>query len=511
MIFFKIFLRIAQITGFSVLLAGCVATGQGIGSGPSTSFVTTPSVDKPPSAKKAQEAIEVLDLTYLQAIEVSQKVGAEVFKDSVIEVRPDFGLVGIFNRSFWMGDVRVIVEPKLVRNLNSPKEFGIIFDVKSEGVGRNMSLLPGYGVSNFLDGLANHRISKGIPTKRFTNYEILRDKGVVETVAASIPTSYAGFQSFIEQGGGRAPYEGIWSEAAGKYTLGVIRTPEDREFPVKAFILESKVPNWLPGEIKIKFRRPPDRGAVTASYYLESKVEIGTTWRVTEGLIEAVAAPIERFQIAFVQQHSGSTPIAAGRPVRGSGTAWAVADGTFVTNQHVIEGARRILVGFKESSPVEARLLIADKRLDLAVLQLPTGQGKYPPIPFSRNLAENGTKVFAIGFPLASKLGDQPRITDGLINAQDGYQQDVTRYQISAAVNPGNSGGPLLDEKGNVLGVVVEKLTGADGINFAIKSNYLASLLEQVGVSPLAPLSQTLSPVEIASKYRNSVLPVWVE
>lgn len=495
----------------SLALIGCVATGQGIGSGGSASLTAGNSLSTSGTTIKAQEEIEVLDLNYAEAIKISQQVGIEVFKDSTVEVREDLGLVGIFNRSFWKGDVRVLVEPKLVRNLNTPKDIGIIFDVKSEGVGPNMSLLPGYGVSAFLEGLAGYRASHQIPTKKFQNYEVLKDKGVTEVIAAGVPTTYVGFQSFLEQGGGRASYEGIWTEAAGKYTLGVIRTPEDREFPVKAFILDSKAPNWRPGEVKIKFRRSLDRGVVTAAYYLESKAEIGTTWRVSEGLIEVVASGIEKFRATFVQQHSADLALSHGRPVRGSGTAWALTtDGVFVTNHHVIEGARRILVGFRESTPVEAKLLISDKRLDLAILQLPKDRA-YAAIPVSKSLLENGSRVFAIGFPLTTKLGDQPRITDGLVNAQVGYQQDVTRYQISAAINPGNSGGPLLDDKGNVAGVIVEKLSGAEGINFAIKSSYLSSLLQQISIKPGAPADQALNAVEIAARYRNSVLPVWIE
>ncbi len=333
----------------------------------------------------------------------------------------------------------------------------------------------------------------------------------VDRISASIPISYEGFKSYIDQGSARAVYEGIWVEATGKYTIGIVRTPEDKVFPVKGFILDSKPKNWRSGEVKIKFRRSLDRGVVTGSLFLENKEEIGATWRVTGELLELVASGNDFLRSVYVKQYPEGSAGFESKPISGSGTAWAISEnGIFVTNHHVIDGAKKIWVGFRDSTPMEGRVLISDRRLDLAIIRVDS-KSRYYPLPMTASPAENGSRVYAIGFPHTSKLGDQAKISDGLISGQAGFQQDVTRYQISAPINPGNSGGPLLDDRGNVVGVIVEKLSGAESVNFAIKSTYVASLLEQIGMKTPPPNTRITTPVDLANKYKSSILPVWVE
>ena len=75
-------------------------------------------------------------------------------------------------------------------------------------------------------------------------------------------------------------------------------------------------------------------------------------------------------------------------------------------------------------------------------------------------------------------MGDEIKLTTGVISSKTGYQGDVAMYQISAPIQPGNSGGPLFDSKGNVIGIISAKHKGAENVGYAIKTSYLKNLIE---------------------------------
>ena len=89
-------------------------------------------------------------------------------------------------------------------------------------------------------------------------------------------------------------------------------------------------------------------------------------------------------------------------------------------------------------------------------------------------------------------MGDEIKLTNGIISSKSGFQGDVTAYQISAPVQPGNSGGPLFDEKGNLIGVINAKHLGAENASYAIKSSYLINL---INLMPSVPVLQTVSTI----------------
>jgi S1-C subfamily serine protease len=89
-------------------------------------------------------------------------------------------------------------------------------------------------------------------------------------------------------------------------------------------------------------------------------------------------------------------------------------------------------------------------------------------------------------------MGDEVKLTNGIISSKSGFQGDVTSYQISAPIQPGNSGGPLFDGKGNVIGTVNAKHDGAENVSYAIKTSYLINLIDLL---PTPPKFQTISTV----------------
>ncbi|MEZ7938527.1 MAG: trypsin-like peptidase domain-containing protein, partial [Schleiferiaceae bacterium] len=92
--------------------------------------------------------------------------------------------------------------------------------------------------------------------------------------------------------------------------------------------------------------------------------------------------------------------------------------------------------------------------------------------------------MFVLGFPYAlSLLGSEVKLTDGKISSQSGFQGYSKTYQISAPIQPGNSGGPLFNDDGDVIGVVSSKFTEGENVGYAIKSDYLLNLLESNNIN----------------------------
>ncbi len=179
--------------------------------------------------------------------------------------------------------------------------------------------------------------------------------------------------------------------------------------------------------------------------------------------------------------------------ISGSGSIISES-GLVVTNYHVIEDRSDILVYLPQiNREFNADLILKDKNNDLAILKLQ--EFKFSeifsnPIPFIVSTSSSsrlGEDVFTLGFPLGEILGKTSKFSSGKINSLFGIQDDPRVYQISNPIQPGNSGGPLFNSKGEFIGIVFSSLNAklffenADiipqNVNFAIKSDYLLNLI----------------------------------
>ena len=84
-------------------------------------------------------------------------------------------------------------------------------------------------------------------------------------------------------------------------------------------------------------------------------------------------------------------------------------------------------------------------------------------------------------------MGEEIKLTNGIVSSRSGYQGDITTYQISAPLQPGNSGGPMFDKKGNVVGIINAGIPGAENVGYAIKSSYLYNLVGSVTSTSIIP------------------------
>jgi S1-C subfamily serine protease len=170
------------------------------------------------------------------------------------------------------------------------------------------------------------------------------------------------------------------------------------------------------------------------------------------------------------------------------GTGFVIsADGHVVTNQHVVDGCVGDIQGnLSGEAPLKLRLVSSDETNDLAVLQAPA---PFKEIATIRDKpVRSGDSVVAIGYPFHGLLTSDFTVTTGIVSSLSGIRNDTRYLQISAAVQPGNSGGPLLDTSGQIVGMVAAKLnamkfvkaTGEipENINFAIKTGMLRDFLD---------------------------------
>lgn len=200
-----------------------------------------------------------------------------------------------------------------------------------------------------------------------------------------------------------------------------------------------------------------------------------------------------------------------------TGTGFVVsANGHVVTNHHVIDGCVGDIQGsLTGAAPVKLRVVSGDETNDLALLQAPSPFREVAVI--KEKPIHSGASVVAIGFPFHGLLSSDFTVTTGIVSSLSGVLNDTRFLQISAAVQPGNSGGPLLSSTGEVVGVVAAKLNALkfvkatgnipENINFAIKTGALRDFLDNSVVPyQTAEMKTELKTTDIASNARGFTL-----
>lgn len=165
-----------------------------------------------------------------------------------------------------------------------------------------------------------------------------------------------------------------------------------------------------------------------------------------------------------------------------SGSAFFINNkGNIITNNHVVErcgGPIKVLYNKKEFS---AKVLSKDANLDLAVLSSDIKPNQY--LKLSKKSGDKLDRVVAAGYPLGYKISDELKLTAGIVSATKGWKDNINEFQIDAALNPGNSGGPVVNDAGNLFGVAVAGLADRQNLNFAIKSKAVKDFLDVNKVS----------------------------
>ncbi len=202
------------------------------------------------------------------------------------------------------------------------------------------------------------------------------------------------------------------------------------------------------------------------------------------------------------------------------GTCFLISkQGYLLTNYHVIKGAKTIQVkgiGNDFTTLYAADVVAYDIDLDLALLKLKNQNLTFEIIPYGLSTETNsqGTKSFVLGFPMTTTMGEEIKVTEGIISAKSGFKGTISQYQFSAAVQPGNSGSPLFNENGDVIGIINAKLQGAEATGYAIKSQYVSSflkLVESITIENNKTITANLSLTDKIAKLKNYIFIVICE
>lgn len=304
------------------------------------------------------------------------------------------------------------------------------------------------------------------------------------------------------------PIEGIWSDTDNKYTIGIIKDPTSKYADYIGVVLKSSAPTWKEGEIKFEFNETASGGAYTGNAYLFNKSRVGTTFILDNGgsllRFELPGSNNSTTRSVLVKSYPKlATARTPNNPSSGVKAAWTgsgfllSANGLVATNLHVAGPATSLKVGFpKAGKEFNAKLILKDPNNDLAILQiegfsLSSINQTALPYGFKRTRSVGlGDPIFTIGYPLSNLLGQNAKFTNGTISSKSGMGDDMVHLQINAPIQPGNSGSPLFDDQGNVIGVVVASLNAEwmrerfgsipQNVNYAVKSDYLLNLTDML-------------------------------
>jgi S1-C subfamily serine protease len=222
--------------------------------------------------------------------------------------------------------------------------------------------------------------------------------------------------------------------------------------------------------------------------------------RWEETLKEVAAGGVQaralQYACALARGENPPTPDAkaearpAGKTTIGAGIV-ATRDGMIVTNHHVVDGCSAIVVLDSQKIRAPAERVASDPKNDLALIR---ASRSFPEVAAFRKgvQLQAGESVTVVGYPLASILGSEPNVAFGYVSATTGLRGDASTFQISAPIHKGNSGGPILDQSGNVTGIVsskldalaVQKRTGdlPQNISFGVKAEIAQHFLEAQNV-----------------------------
>ncbi len=265
------------------------------------------------------------------------------------------------------------------------------------------------------------------------------------------------------------------------------------------------------GTVKSVLRPTASSGVFKADWWDAYGVRDKHSWNAifSPGLISFIDPDGDKTLFIKMYPNSEESTPTASEGKEWSGTGFALKNGYITTNYHVIENSNSIWIrGIKGNfaKRYKAEVIVSDKFNDLAIIKISdpsfTGFGNIP-YSVTTKTADVGEDIFVLGYPLTSTMGDEIKLTTGVVSSRTGFQGDVSLYQISAPIQPGNSGGPLFDSNGNVIGIVSSKHTGAENVGYAIKASYLRNLMESGLSANILPSTNSVSTLSLSNKVKN--------
>ena len=268
------------------------------------------------------------------------------------------------------------------------------------------------------------------------------------------------------------------------------------------------------------YRRSAENGLAAAQYNLglmyrdgqgvEQDVQQANSWleRAAEQGLQAARDLLE----AGVHLPSDMNEAALGQDdflnqLKGAstGTGWAVDGGYVVTSEHVVTGVSPVDLYDVAGRRYRAEVVLRDVQNDIALLRIDGEAGDLTSLRLSQHGARPGVDVFTLGFPRVDVLGRTPKLTTGIISAVNGYRDDPASYQTSVQIQPGNSGGPLVNMHGEVVGIMAAMLGDQSGnsqpqpgLSYAVKADRIHQALKSLPRVQTSAASLPATPAELA-------------
>jgi S1-C subfamily serine protease len=221
---------------------------------------------------------------------------------------------------------------------------------------------------------------------------------------------------------------------------------------------------------------------------------------------------IKEVNVSGSNSGSGSKEVApTDRDIKATGSGLIfTTSGLILTNHHVVDNSKKLIVEVNSNSSkvsYNAEVIIEDKENDLAIIKIKDENFKeLPQINYS--FKENGAldvggSVFTMGYPHAlSGMGKEAKFTDGKISSKTGYNGSINSFQTSIPVQPGNSGGPIFNENGQLIGVINAKFKDGDNVSYGIKLNYVKNLIELLTEKADIPNNTSISTLSLEEKIK---------
>lgn len=177
------------------------------------------------------------------------------------------------------------------------------------------------------------------------------------------------------------------------------------------------------------------------------------------------------------------------------------AEGYVLTNHHVVDKAKQVVIEMTRdgaSKTYNAEVVVVDKENDLALVQIKDSTFVKPKsIPFSIRSSggiDVGASVFTLGYPMAlTGMGKEVKLSDGKVSAKTGYNSATNAFTTTIPVQPGNSGGPIFNTAGELVGLINAKVENSDNVSYGIKGTYIMNLLDLAPKTPEVPTSKELN------------------
>lgn len=293
------------------------------------------------------------------------------------------------------------------------------------------------------------------------------------------------------------PIEGIYKAATGTnyYRIAIKKFDDTRYL---AIILEAgDKKRWKEGTVKGYIEKSANDAVFSIRWLMVDKTPQETTGIIKYGTLlnfGLIAPDGGNFEMALLKLYplNDAEKSKSNNTITVTGSGFFItAKGLIATNAHVVNNAKKIEIKLPSdfgNTTYKAKLVLIDNRNDVAIVQIDDASFKeLKPLPYGiSETADIGEKSFTIGYPLNDVMGTNYKVADGIISAKTGIADDIRYYQITIPIQPGNSGGPLFNSQGNIIGITSAKLNSkavgvqVENVNYAIKAAYLLNLINMV-------------------------------